>query len=171
MEPLMLTHVGLRVPALILPATLQIFISPIAEYTPKGDYFSTVTMTHINRFPVQPQKRITPISFDLLDVNAFNPSIANGDVRYAVVILNCGGDERNLKVPVNFFAIAIWHLHGDGVLLKSLSLNRRMQSTQPINFRLNKSTGLNDMADSVINYAINCSELEYHGMQFLSMYF
>ncbi|KAF9473425.1 hypothetical protein BDN70DRAFT_383954 [Pholiota conissans] len=168
MEPLTLTHMGLRVPVLIVPTKVAIS-SVTARYNPKGDYFSSVSPNHPEGFilpSVQGGQKFD-FSCNVLDFEAFRPRVQETDRRYAFAVLNCTGDEHNIDIPLFCFAILIRYIVDD-ILLTPIAPIDKVASIFPIIFPLRKiPTELETATD---NHLIRREELGCHGMQSLSMY-
>ncbi|KAF9471733.1 hypothetical protein BDN70DRAFT_926025 [Pholiota conissans] len=130
MEPLTLTHQGLRVPVLILPFILA--NTPQAVCTPKGDFFGTVSVKCAEG--VLQSLMTTKVSL-ILDAATFNPHIPSDLLRYALVVLNCTGNERIINVPEQCFAIAISYCNTE-VFMSPLTKKYKEQTSHPITFQI-----------------------------------
>ncbi|KAF9473830.1 hypothetical protein BDN70DRAFT_997436 [Pholiota conissans] len=165
MEPLTLTHMGLRVPVLIVP-TKVIRSSVAAKYTPKGEYYSSVSPTHPEGIIIT-----RGIDFDfscnVLDLKAFYPRAKRTDRRYAFAVLNCTGDEHNINIPLSCFAILIFY-STDDVILKPITPIERVATVSPTVFPLRKKPTKVKGATNI--HSMKQGELGRHGMQYLSMY-
>ncbi|KAF9473423.1 hypothetical protein BDN70DRAFT_843490 [Pholiota conissans] len=168
MEPLTLTHMGLRVPVLILPTKVT-ESSIITRYTPKGDFFASAYPSHAEGFtiPFRHLRQNLNLTCNVLDCEAFGPRLNRREDRHAFAVLNCTGDERNLKIPKICFAILIRY-PTDDVTLAPLTFSNKIPSLYPIVFPLQRNT--DGLESSGLKYAVERSELERHGMQCLSMY-
>ncbi|KAF9476756.1 hypothetical protein BDN70DRAFT_923071 [Pholiota conissans] len=151
LEPLTLTHMGLRVPLLILPLTCKVS-STVMEYIPLGDYFAThsehPTRTEGLILPIITGGQSTNFSCNVLDRKAFGPMPKVSYHRYAVGILNCGGDERNIKIPIGCFAIFIKYISNNTTLTPDMKAI--LEEYGPHTFRRD--------------------DLVYHGMQLLTIF-
>ncbi|KAF9474963.1 hypothetical protein BDN70DRAFT_884288 [Pholiota conissans] len=158
-EPLLLTHVGLRVPVLILPVAQNLHSG--TEYESIGIYYAAISIDTSLHTPT-----MHTYSFNVLDSRVFRPTF--DDVpRYAFAVLNCGGDTDIINVPKNCFAVA-FHYRGD-VLVTPITNKQMIDTRYPITFALNSKVRHSDKIED--SYSIKRSELKLHMMQFLSMYF
>ncbi|KAF9470588.1 hypothetical protein BDN70DRAFT_998894 [Pholiota conissans] len=169
MEPLIVTHLGLRVPVLIFPF-IETNIRP-AEFAPKGDFFGMGTI----RF-AEEQWGSYPLTMRnclILDASAFDSKNSFNERRYALIVLNCTGDERIINVPRQCFAIAIEYYNTE-VLMSPLTAKYKVHTSHPITFQIqSKNSAMvpvqRDIWDAPV-YHLKPSELQQHGIQFLSMY-
>ncbi|KAF9477630.1 hypothetical protein BDN70DRAFT_994821 [Pholiota conissans] len=168
MEPLALTHVGLRIPALIVP--IKVYWSSFTwKYTRKGDYYSSNFPTHPEGIilPFMPYGEELNFSCNVLDVEAFRFRTDMTRDRYAFVVLNCTGDEHNINIPLMCFAILICY-HTDDVILKTITRTERVPSVYPVVFPLRKKS--TQLYAATNKHSMKRSDLGRHGMQYLSMY-
>ncbi|KAF9473838.1 hypothetical protein BDN70DRAFT_937130 [Pholiota conissans] len=169
MEPLTLTHLGLRVPVLILPYILA--DTPQAVCTPKGNFFGTCSIRLAEEklgstfFPIR--------DCLILDAGAFNPYISSNEARYAFVVLNCTGDERVINVPEQCFAISISY-HNTEVFMSPLTDKDKEDTSHPIAFQIqSKNSAMVPVHLAMWEepaYRLKRNELQQHGIQFLNMY-
>ncbi|KAF9473420.1 hypothetical protein BDN70DRAFT_885840 [Pholiota conissans] len=168
-KPLTLTHLGLCVPVLLLPYTLTDI--QVAEYTPKGDFFASVSADYGEGvvLPLALTKKTSLI----LDAMAFDPTISKDCRRYALTVINCtASDEHSINIPVDCFAFSISYF-STGTQMTPLTLKQKTESTHPITFKIRhkyETPTLDDISDKPV-YSVKRKELEHHGMQYLDMYF
>ncbi|KAF8179214.1 hypothetical protein BJ912DRAFT_982921 [Pholiota molesta] len=164
-EPLALTHLGLRIPVLILPAAPTNYST--TTYTSIGDYYATVKI-----YPISIDSCL-PDSYDVLDVGALSPTTAdlglNMPTRLVFAILNCRGDETNILIPKNCLAVAIVHKETTG-MVTPLGYKRKVSTEEPIIFRLRNKNGMPENRQASEYDAVERSALGRHGMHFLTMY-
>ncbi|KAF9472097.1 hypothetical protein BDN70DRAFT_887395 [Pholiota conissans] len=151
-EPIILTHLGLRIPVLLLPATVG---SP-TPFESIGDYYANTT--------IQPSSRhqITH-SYHILDAQTRGKLAA-----WVFVVLNCGSDDNNVHISKECFAV----LFRDPThsvftyVITSTGLKEKISTKEPIVFQLNSRTASLPQR----HYTIQKNQLGRHGMQFSSMY-
>ncbi|KAF9483329.1 hypothetical protein BDN70DRAFT_328902 [Pholiota conissans] len=166
-EPLTLTHLGLRVPVLLLSA------APTSrtweKYTPYGDYFAsfvnyTLDLTH--------SKDVWPTHLNILDVAAKNKNKAierpkGSSLKCLVAVLNCSAawDETDISIPVE--CLAVGYLLEDYIKVNSTTRMEKIPTKSPITFTLYKRNGPKEYENF---YTVPRRKLAQHGMQFLTMY-
>ncbi|KAF9472272.1 hypothetical protein BDN70DRAFT_998245 [Pholiota conissans] len=169
MEPLILTHLGLRVPVLIFPFSKT--NTPQAVFAPKGDFFGMGSIRIVEGgqgfYPLTTGHSL------ILDAGAFNPKIPSNQRRYAFIVLNCTGDERIINVPEQCFAIAISYYNTE-VFMSPLTGKNKVDTSHPITFQIqSKNSAMVPVQQGMWDapaYHLKPSELQQHGIQFLSMY-
>jgi hypothetical protein len=163
-EPLAITHLGLRIPVVLIPAVPHRSKTP---YTPMGNYYSTVDIkTHPLRKPAKLGKFWNIVETPRFESRFFSHEGAPLGLAFAV--LNCGGsNDSDILLFKHCFAIAILYSHNNGIATP-LGYKLKVPTLDPISFELeNRSRSSHDdwEYDSVSK-----GELARHGMQFLTMY-
>ncbi|KAF9483326.1 hypothetical protein BDN70DRAFT_929338 [Pholiota conissans] len=172
MEPLLLTHLGLRIPVLLLPATPK---RPDRERIFFGDYFTRPASVCI-----EPMSSIEPsIYFDVLHVASNNQFeyynlsggiCSSGSMRCAFAVLNCtsASDDEELCIPVHCLAVPFIHTKESGKVTSTTHMFR-LPAKDPVTFEMCKKA-IPEPEKEIEFYTLLRSELARHGMQFLTMY-
>ncbi|KAF8187134.1 hypothetical protein BJ912DRAFT_1059915 [Pholiota molesta] len=163
MEPLTLTHLGLRVPVLLLPAAP---VRTHLSYISFGDYYAEsiqIEAAFFMNFPGLPN------FYNILDAKAFTEALRYEDrlCRIAFAVLNFGGDESSITLSNNDCLAVALLFDIDVGIATPLGYKRRIPTTRPITFRLEDR---NNVAPEPHDITIQSSQLARHGMQFLTMY-
>ncbi|KAF8173305.1 hypothetical protein BJ912DRAFT_86635 [Pholiota molesta] len=157
-EPLLLTHVGLRMPTLLMPSLRE--DDPGFRNAPIGDYYATL------RLPGPFSRNLT--SCHLLD-KGIKKSIA---ARQSFAILNFKGDTNIIYVQYLCLAVCLELNFTDQVewdSTSSMSVIKRVATEEPIVFRLkNRRIFLQPGGED--RYVIKRSELAKHGITLTTMY-
>ncbi|KAF9473944.1 hypothetical protein BDN70DRAFT_997359 [Pholiota conissans] len=165
-EPLLLTHLGLRVSVLLLssiPATLSTRL-----FTPIGDYYASVNLLKYSPHFKYP----TPTVHNVLDVRTdlFTQLDLVRHRCLSFAILNCDGDEYgNIFVPTQCLAIGLLHTGHVPGAATTLESKSKVLTQKPVVFQLKKKTQ-NPARNPNQHETIPKIELARHGMQFLQMY-
>ncbi|KAF8187130.1 hypothetical protein BJ912DRAFT_970184 [Pholiota molesta] len=165
-EPLALTHLGLRIPVLILPAAPT--NSSTTAYASIGDYYATVKIHPISIDSYLPDSYNVLDAFGVLDPTTADLGF-NTPTRLVFAILNCRGDESNILIPKNCLAVAIVHKETTG-MVTPLGYKRKVSTEDPIIFRLRNKNGMPENRQASEYDAVERSALGRHGMHFLTMY-
>lgn len=173
-EPLLLTHLGLRIPILLMPSLQE--DDPRFQNVSMGAYHATVD------FPKQWFIEHTG-AFHLLDKGLWVPkwtwtlsrtstTDANSNRTYNMIfgILNFGGDKTDIEVPTTCLAVAFWAPWNVELEPTSASVDR-YRTQEPIVFDLReRSTPSTNHVDHPSSHSIKQSELAVHGMKIVTMY-
>ncbi|KAF9479767.1 hypothetical protein BDN70DRAFT_878405 [Pholiota conissans] len=172
-EPLLYTHLGLRMPVLLMPAVLHGNTSQVFEDEPIGKYYATV------EFPDAARTR-----FHLLDKGTGIVSRSDGLSHMTRFpphepipifgILNFGGDADDVLIPWNCLALgfeAEW-LADWGSTSSSRKIARYYDEERPIIFELaDKDKSADEfLHDLSHQHEIKRRELGIHGMKMVTMY-
>ncbi|KAF9483340.1 hypothetical protein BDN70DRAFT_929352 [Pholiota conissans] len=171
-EPMMLTHLGLRIPVLLLPAAPGAPSS--GEYTPYGNYFAdpvSYTILDVKTLVTASEVQFNmPTCVNVLDATAKEKSF--GWVwsrnRLIVAILNCSAapEDTDIRIPVKCLA-ALYTYQYEIPKINATTNLQKIRTQNPITFHLRSKVS---QAYSEEFYTIPQSELARHGMQFLTMY-
>ncbi|KAF9482646.1 hypothetical protein BDN70DRAFT_874832 [Pholiota conissans] len=178
-EPLVLSHLGLCIPGLLIPAipVNQNVQTPTTEYpaSAEGDFYATVPLS------ISEQQNIPLNNFNILDlteiarfgISKFNlldkkiREVPPKGRRWAFLILNCEWDEVNIHIPGSCFALLIsWSSTVYGLQKALPPTKYKIQTFYPIIFRLFNKTSLTKYGC----FSIKRTDLPEHKMQFLSLY-
>lgn len=165
LEPLILTHIGLRIPVLLMPSLLE--NDPEFKDDPIGDFYAKAEL------PAQDHMR----AIHLLDKGEGISPVQDGlawtlnleavhSIYTTFGVLNFGGDNIKIEVPKTCLAVAFpsgWTAEWEST---STSIGR-LRTQEPIVFDLMKKR-----IPGQINYgySIKRSELAKHGMKLVTMY-
>ncbi|KAF9482101.1 hypothetical protein BDN70DRAFT_991444 [Pholiota conissans] len=179
-EPLTLTHLGLHVPFLLMPAISIQHISPSeSEHQPIGDYQSTITIA-----PVGYYKHPNPIptTYHVLDkrISGKDGKIEGSTgFQMSVGVLNFGGNDASISIHKTCFAVGLVCSEETGKVTVLGSVNK-IFTKDPIVFDLNKkgvaNTENDPDADQIRRYLgkeyyiIKRSRLARHGIQLINLY-
>ncbi|KAF8204074.1 hypothetical protein BJ912DRAFT_225618 [Pholiota molesta] len=164
MEPLTLTHLGLQIPLLLMPA---ISTDVAASYI-LTDFYATVDIAPTGYY--EAIERI-PHRYDLLDGRIRGPSgwTAEGRFQMMIAILNFGGDATGfVHVPKTCLAVCLFCEESMKQVTRFGKVTK-IHTISPVVFKLERlSGGLRSRSDEY--YRIHTDVLGSHGMQVLSMY-
>ncbi|KAF9482645.1 hypothetical protein BDN70DRAFT_918996 [Pholiota conissans] len=167
-EPLSLSHRGLRIPGLLIPAIpVEHLSSATAAAASKGDFHATVSLN------ISVQQNIPLLgSLNVLEMTGITKiRILDKRVddrpqsgrKWAFLISNCDVDEMNIYISGLCFAVLIsWAYIEHHSALPPIKYKIQ---TGPVNWRLNHRTR------STVNgcYSIKQSDLPEQGMQYLTV--
>ncbi|KAF9483328.1 hypothetical protein BDN70DRAFT_961650 [Pholiota conissans] len=165
-EPLTSTHLGLRIPVLVLPAAPG---RPSAgKYTPLGDYFANpinYTIAHPDYM-----SNDTPTCLNILDISAKKVAFnwLGEDARCIVAVLNCSAAPEDGSVLIPSKCLADGYIHTNKTLwVNTTTKMDKIPTKHPITFELRKKMWPKYNEDF---YTVAHKDLGRHGMQFLWMY-
>ncbi|KAF8196071.1 hypothetical protein BJ912DRAFT_125859 [Pholiota molesta] len=168
-EPLILTHLGLRIPILLVPGMPA--DHPNFENNPIGDFYGRVdlpkrwTRDYVKAFCVLDKGLGISATHDGCSW-IFDPSTVKSNVTFGV--LNVGGDTTNIVVPKSCLAVSF--ASRGHIQWESLSTRiKRHYRQEPIVFDLLKRCTL-DEVEYPYGYSIGRCELAKHGMKLVTMY-
>ncbi|KAF8187114.1 hypothetical protein BJ912DRAFT_1111052 [Pholiota molesta] len=129
MEPLTLTHLGLRIPVVLLLAAPT--TNRALSYRSIGDYYATVN--------IQTSMPHIPRSYNVLDTQVlyFESCITQCSPRTRVAFAVCPGNETTVFIPKTCFAVAITVNENIG-LVTPLGYKQKIPTAEPIIFDLFK---------------------------------
>ncbi|KAF9473488.1 hypothetical protein BDN70DRAFT_381724 [Pholiota conissans] len=164
-KPLIMTHLGLRIPVLLLPAALPVGSLNNEKYTSIGDYFA---------HPVECTDRDGRKYLNILDISWQDKPLLEdvlfyGPSRHRVAVLNCTAAEgiADIRIPVACLAAILTYLsREEQQQINSTTKMRKLSTKTPVVFELQNRT----MQPHQGFYTIPRSDLARHGMQFLTMY-
>ncbi|KAF9483336.1 hypothetical protein BDN70DRAFT_918535 [Pholiota conissans] len=174
-EPLTITHLGLRIPVLLLPAAVGTPNSE--EYTPIGNYFSDpVSYATVDVDDTKSLWSTFPTCLNILDINSADETGSKWmgtSFRCVVAVLNCAAapDDMDIRIPSRCLACAyvrvLDSLDQEIAQVNLTTKLKKVPTMNPITFQLyNKSMPEFDKEF----YTVPRSELPLHGMRFLTMY-
>ncbi|KAF9473234.1 hypothetical protein BDN70DRAFT_843717 [Pholiota conissans] len=167
-EPLVLTHLGLRIPVLLLPAAPG--LSWKTKYIPVGHYLTNPITYTIPGAAGDIWGGKRPVCLNILDVASKKPAFQfkKKGWKCIVAVLNftTAPDDMNICIPSKCLA-AIYMYDQAMVQIKSTTEMTKIPTKNPITFNLRNKTMPNFDQDF---YTVRRSELARHGMQFLTMY-
>lgn len=176
-EPLTLTHLGLRVMILLMPAIST--PRPTARYESLRDYCATVTIAPVGYYKYVEE---IPKTYNLL-AKSLKPCCQDGwtkdrsGFQLTFGVLNFGGSETCIRIPKTCFAVALKCLESAGSVTTSGDV-RRVATDQPIVFHINKkniTSGKPTIEKKQFDdyghqyYEIEKSQLANHGMQIVTL--
>ncbi|KAF9482098.1 hypothetical protein BDN70DRAFT_481597 [Pholiota conissans] len=173
LEPLTLTHMGLRIPTLLMPG-ISINSNIQSRIESIGNYTATVNIT-----PVQPYLKNIPTSYRLLDsrVGGSDGERAQepGIHQYTFAVYNIGHGTQGIILPRLCIAIAL-QCAEDAGKVTSIGMSNPIQTCDPIVFQMGRNGSENarlnepneDLYGTLVEIPVE--ELPMHGMQLISIY-
>lgn len=198
-EPLTLTHLGLRIPVLLVPGVPTKY--PNLPYAPIGDYYGVVNIAPTSKHghsAFLPESPLTPnsdtqkfpLSYNLLDDRVsgtmahIGPSDSAWRVAFGILNFQLSG-EGVVTIPDNCLAIALLYraeLALEGIMAVGSLL--RVETQAPIVFQLKKLQRTLDRDAKLLAHhslrgetlpvedtvGISVGQLALHGMRLLTVY-
>ncbi|KAF8196472.1 hypothetical protein BJ912DRAFT_111768 [Pholiota molesta] len=166
-EPLTLTHLGLRIPILLMPAIS--FDDPAASNNPIGDYYAVVDIAPIKFW----EDELRAHTYTLLDKGISGPDGRNsqGNFQMTFGILNFGGDESNIHVSKTCHAVGL-SCQEDAGSVTTLGPVTKIDTRAPIVFDLCSTDDIDEdgLDEYRTYYRIARNQLARHGMQLVTLY-
>ncbi|KAF8173904.1 hypothetical protein BJ912DRAFT_1147675 [Pholiota molesta] len=166
-EPLTLTHLGLRIPILLMPAIS--FDDPPASHNPIGDYYAIVDIAPIKLW----EDELRAHTYTLLDKGISGPDGRNnqGNFQMTFGILNFGGDESNIHVAKTCHAVGL-SCQEDAGSVTTLGPVTKIDTRAPIVFDLCSTDDIDEdgLDEYRTYYRIARNQLGRHGMQLVTLY-
>ncbi|KAF9482087.1 hypothetical protein BDN70DRAFT_481306 [Pholiota conissans] len=166
-EPLTLTHLGLRIPILLMPAISLDDLN--ASHAPIGDYYATVDITPIKFWEDELRAR----TYTLLDKRISGPDGRNplGGFQMTFGILNFGGDENSIQIAKTCHAVGL-SCQEDAGSVTTLGPVTKIDTQVPIVFELFSKDAVEEVgADEYQDYyRVPRNQLARHGMQLVTLY-
>ncbi|KAF9473480.1 hypothetical protein BDN70DRAFT_867329 [Pholiota conissans] len=163
-KPLVMTHLGLRIPVLLLQAAPG--SSSSKKYTSIGDYFA---------HPVEYTDYGGRKYLNILDISwQDKPLVKNvsfyGPSQHRVAVLNCTAAEgiADIRIPAVCLAAILIYDPEVQEQINSTTRMEKLSTKAPVVFELQNHIKQPDWSRGF--YTIPRSELARHGMQFLTMY-
>ncbi|KAF9470757.1 hypothetical protein BDN70DRAFT_654246 [Pholiota conissans] len=166
-KPLVMTHLGLRIPVLLLKAALG--SSSSEKYTSIGDYFANINYITVSRNFTTWSSRTSHLN--ILDILSQKVSLDPVSRYFQVAVLNCAAapDIADIHIPEKCLAVIYLNYSSPGKEPPQIGPTTKLYkiaTKAPVIFNLknHKRQPVNGF------YTIPRSELAHHGMQFLTMY-
>ncbi|KAF9479083.1 hypothetical protein BDN70DRAFT_879150 [Pholiota conissans] len=163
-EPVLLTHLGLQIPVLLLPALSKYAPVPAPTstlpfgFTPIGDYYGTADI-----FPIGDH----PTRYNLLDqrVEGRDGWRSNEEFQMTFGVLNFGGvSPTSIHIPRNCFAVGLLCYEDVGKVTGYGDWHCvKIPVKRPIVFQLNQT-------NRDLSREMEHTELTNHGMQLITLY-
>lgn len=165
-DPVTLTHLGLRISVLLMPATSIENIHP-SDYIHLGRYYSIV---NINPRETTDDQQI-PKTYNVLErriVSRKDGWISETQFHLTLGVLNFAGDETSIHVPKTCLAVGL-RCEEEAGRVTTLGLVTKIDTHAPIVFDLGCKTSQHE-EDANKDYRIERDKLGYHGMQLVTLY-
>jgi hypothetical protein len=171
-KPLILTHLGLRIPILLMPAMPIRELESVLDYQPIGDYHcSTITIAPFSHH-LNGNRVILPKYYHLLDKRVSGPNGAytielwetTMKLNLAFGILNVEELGTKICIPKTCLAVFLELFENERSGIPSV-VCQKVYTKEPIVFDL-KKTGNDGLG---IYYQIERSQLEIHGMKLVTL--
>ncbi|KAF9483345.1 hypothetical protein BDN70DRAFT_329371 [Pholiota conissans] len=167
-KPLIMTHLGLRIPVLLLQAAPG--SSNSEKYTSIGDYFANISYITVGQNFTAWSSHTSHLN--ILDIFSQKVSLDPMSRYFQVAVLNCAAapDIADIRIPENCLAV-IYLIYSSGKKPPQIGPTTKLYkiaTKAPVSFDLQNHKGRPVDRDGF--YTIPRSKLARHGMQFLTMY-